>query len=323
MDNNGNKLFETPILFLIFNRPDTTRQVFERIKQIKPRFFYVACDGPRSNKAGESEIVKATREWVINNITWDCEYKTLFREVNLGCGRAVSSSIDWFFQNVEMGIILEDDCLPDLSFFAYCHELLIRFKEDQRISSICAPNMLGDLFTSSYSYSFSNYCLVWGWATWRRAWLQYDFKLSNWPEIKKTDFLKKINNTLLFKIYWNYIFDLCYSGKINTWDYQWIYASWQQRGLSIIPSVNLIRNIGIGNNSTHHVDDYFSKFSEQQLLFPLIHPAKIQKTINLDFLLTEKIFTTTKLNYLKIVLMKFRIFKVIKKIYLARNINLL
>jgi hypothetical protein len=312
MNNNGGNLFETPILFLIFNRPDTTRQVFERIKQIKPKYFYIACDGPRSNKADETEIVRATRDWVIENITWDCEYKTLFRDTNLGCGRSVSSSISWFFQNVEMGIILEDDCLPDISFFTYCQELLILYKHDQRVSSICAPNMLGDIYKSSYSYSFSNYCLVWGWATWRRAWLQYDFKLSNWPEIKKTDFLKKINNTFFFKIYWNYIFNLCYEGKINTWDYQWIYASWQQSGLSIIPSVNLIRNIGIGNNSTHHVDEYFSKFSEQQLLFPLIHPTKIQKTINLDILLTEKIFTTTKLNYLKIFLMKFRIFKVIK-----------
>ena len=316
-------MFKTPILFLIFNRLDTAKLVFEQIKIVKPSRLYIASDGPRENKEQESQIVAKTRDWVIQNINWDCTVETLFRDSNLGCGKAVSSAIDWFFNKEEMGIILEDDCLPDPSFFAYCHELLIRYKDDQRITSICAPNMLGDFYTSSYSYSFSNYCLVWGWATWRRAWLQYDFKLSNWPEIKKTDFLKKINSTLFFQIYWNYIFNLCYEGKIDTWDYQWIYASWQQRGLSIIPSVNLIRNIGIGNNSTHHVDDYFSKFSEQQLLFPLIHPAKIQKTINLDVLLTEKIFTTTKLNYLKIVLMKFRIFKVIKKIYLAKNINLL
>jgi hypothetical protein len=312
---NNNNFFDTPILLLIFNRLDTTNEVFNRIKIIKPRYLYIASDGPRYSKLNEDKVVIKVREWVLENIDWDCNLKTFFREKNLGCGVAVSSAISWFFEHVEMGIILEDDCLPDLSFFEYCQELLIRYKDDQRVSSICAPNMLGDFYTSSYSYSFSNYCLVWGWATWKRAWLQYDYKISNWPEIKKTDFLKKINNTLLFRIYWNYIFDLCYSGKIDTWDYQWIYASWQQRGLSIIPSVNLIRNIGIGNNSTHHVDDYFSNFSEQQLYFPLLHPTKVQKTINLDILLTEKIFTTTKLNYLKIILMKFRFFKFIKNIW--------
>jgi hypothetical protein len=312
---NSNKvLFDTPVLFLIFNRLDTSKEVFNRIKMIRPRYLYIASDGPRTSKFNENKVVEEVREWVLKNIDWDCNLKTLFRENNLGCGMAVSSAISWFFEHVEMGIILEDDCLPDLSFFAYSHELLIRYKEDQRISSICAPNMLGDLFTSSDSYNFSDYCLVWGWATWKRAWLKYDYKLSNWPEIKKTDFLKKMNNNLFFRIYWNYIFDLCFSGKIDTWDYQWIYASWQQRGLSIIPSVNLIRNIGIGNNSTHHVDDYFSNFSEKQLSFPLIHPSKVQKNLNLDNLFSEKIFTTTKYNYLKIFLLKFRIFKLIKKI---------
>ena len=178
---------KTPILFLIFNRLDTTRRVFEEIRKQKPRQLFVASDGPRVNKDGEREIVEKTRKLVLDNIDWECEVKTLFRGENLGCKIAVSSAIDWFFENIEEGIILEDDCLPAQSFFGYCEELLEKFREDGRISVISGDNFQFGWRNTSDSYYFSKNCHIWGWATWRRAWERYDVEMKTYPNFKKKE----------------------------------------------------------------------------------------------------------------------------------------
>jgi len=288
--NNKSDLFEIPILFLIFNRLDTTKQVFEKIRSVKPRYLYIASDGPRSSKFNENQIVKEVRTWILENIDWDCEYKLLFRENNLGCGIAVSTAINWFFENVEMGIILEDDCLVDLSFFRFSEELLYKYKYDTKITSICSSNTIG-YSSDTNSYTFSKYSLIWGWATWKRAWNKYDFNIESWPALKANKWLKSINKSFRFYHYWTHVFDTCYEKRVNTWDYQWNFTSFLNEGLSIIPHINLVRNIGIGINQTHQVDERYSKYLEQEIKFPLKHPQYISINYKVDIELEKKIFS--------------------------------
>ena len=171
-------LFETPVLFLIFNREDTTQKVFNVLRRQKPKYLYVAADGPRKNKEGEAEKCRRTRD-IINQVDWDCELKTLFREENRGCKMAVSSAISWFFEQVEQGIILEDDCLPHPSFFPFCEELLIRYKDDDRIGHIGGNCFLPGLIEDGLSYDFCSISHIWGWASWRRVWKNYDVNFSS------------------------------------------------------------------------------------------------------------------------------------------------
>jgi hypothetical protein len=291
MDSSKTTKFQIPILFLIFNRLETTKLVFEKIKSIEPAILYIACDGPREEKSGEYIVVQEIRDWVINNINWDCQYKLLFRETNLGCGKAVSSAIDWFFQNVEMGIILEDDCLVDHTFFQYSEELLWKYKDDPRISSICSSNTIEYSGQPDESYFFSKYSMIWGWATWRRAWKYYDFRIESWPELKRSKWLDKIDSSFLFKLYWTHVFDSCYQGDVDTWDFQWTYSCWLQNGLSIIPNTNLVRNIGIGISETHNVAVHYATFKENAISFPLLHPEEIITKKHIEDTLTKKIFS--------------------------------
>jgi|LauGreDrversion4_2_1035121.scaffolds.fasta_scaffold03025_4 2-polyprenyl-3-methyl-5-hydroxy-6-metoxy-1,4-benzoquinol methylase len=242
-------MFATPILFLIFNRPNTTSLVFDAIKLVKPRMLFVAADGPRENNIGEFDLCQKVRELVVENIDWDCEVKTLFREKNLGCGRAVSEAITWFFSHVEEGIILEDDCLPDSSFFNFCEVLLLKYRDVPQIMHIGGHSLGVHHPFLDNTYFFSAYNHIWGWATWKRAWKFYQF------DIDKID--KKIisvNFHYYFKTrneisYWESIFTK--SKNINTWDYQWTFSIWENKGISILPLVNMVKNIGFGTGATN------------------------------------------------------------------------
>ena len=275
----------TPILFLVFNRLETTKKVFEVIRQAKPLRLYIAADGFRKSRCGEEEKVQAVQEYVVNSIDWDCELKTLFRENNLGCRIAVSTAIDWFFENEQQGIILEDDCIPELSFFQFCQELLEKYKDDERIMSIAAPNIQGTKLKTKYSYFFSRYSLIWGWATWKRAWKYYDSDMSNWPVLKESNWLLMIGNgNLDFQFYWTHIFDKTYAGENNSWAYRWIFSSWYQNGLTILPSSNLVRNIGYGQDATHTTKKrkILGDLKEIPIDFPLIHPPYIYRDYRAD-----------------------------------------
>jgi threonyl-tRNA synthetase len=177
-------MFNTPILFLVFKRPDTTERVFEQIRSIRPAFLYLAADGPRNDKSGEKETCKKVREIVLSNIDWECEVNTLFRDENLGCGKAVSQAITWFFEHEEEGIILEDDCLPDASFFQYCAELLKKYRTEEKVMTISGSNLLGYPWKVNGQSYFWGQGGIWGWATWKRAWSLYDFKMQRWEEDK-------------------------------------------------------------------------------------------------------------------------------------------
>lgn len=266
----------TPVLFLIFNRLDTTRQVFEEIRKARPQHLFIASDGPRPTHPEEKEIVRAIREYVILSIDWDCEVHTLFRDENLGCKRAVSSAIDWFFSLVDEGIILEDDCLPDQSFFPFCQDLLSKYRYDTRIMMIGGTNFQFGRNKSENSYYFSRYFHIWGWASWKRAWQHYDVDMRSWPEIRENRLLHDIFHEKRIIKYWESIFDRVYNGNINTWDYQWVFSCWIQGGLSIIPNQNLISNIGYGQSGTHTTGNcIFSKMSHCIINFPLKHPKYV------------------------------------------------
>ena len=240
----------TAVLFLVFNRPDTTSKVFQMIRQAKPPRLYIAADGPRKNKEGEEEEIAKVRA-IVNNIDWPCEVKTLFRDKNLGCKKAISEAITWFFKNEDQGIILEDDCLPHLDFFSYCEILLDYYAEDKKITCITGNNFQDGQRRGDSSYYFSKYNHCWGWATWKRGWQHYQEDLKFWPAWSKSDAWLKHTPDKVERTYWKKIFNLVYAGKIDSWAYPWLGSSWYQNVLTVTPNVNLVSNIGFGKNSTH------------------------------------------------------------------------
>lgn len=241
---------KTAVLFLVFNRLDTTKQVFEEIKKAKPPRLYIASDGARAAKEGELSRVKAVREYITNNINWKCEVKTLFREQNLGCKYAVSSAITWFFENEEQGIILEDDCLPSQSFFRFCEELLNRYKNDMRVWQISGDNFQNGIIRGDGSYYFSKYNHIWGWATWTNRWKKYDVEMNH---IANDSFIRNIFSEKEAIECWGNIFRKMKNKEIDTWDYQWTFTTWINNGLTVLPQKNMISNIGFGADATHTV----------------------------------------------------------------------
>ncbi|SEA25837.1 nucleotide-diphospho-sugar transferase [Pedobacter hartonius] len=244
---------KSPLLFLIFNRPDTTIQVFNQIKIAQPAKLYIAADGPRPDRQNEAALCRETIA-IVQAVDWPCEVKTLYRTRNLGCKEAVSTAIDWFFQNEEEGIILEDDCLPSNSFFNFCDTMLEKYRFDTRIRHITGCNLQHGNTWGEASYYFSNLTHVWGWAGWKRVWKDYDKHLTTY---NKDDVAEKLSNVFQDRFIlenWTRIFEEVKSGKIDTWDYQLTFINFFNNGLSIIPNRNLISNIGYGADATHTVD---------------------------------------------------------------------
>ena len=274
-------MLKTPVLFLIFNREDTTQKVFNAIRQQKPKYLFVAADGARKNKSGEVEKCQRVRD-IIKQIDWNCELKTLFRNENLGCKLAVSSAITWFFENVEQGIILEDDCLPDQSFFQYCEELLKKYKDDSRIGHISGDNFLPGIIDKSLSYDFCSCSHIWGWATWRRVWINYDVNFSFWEEQKEKRSFLFLNK--LEEIYFSsFIPDVLNNqNSINTWDTQYWFTLRLQNQLAIYPAVNLVENIGLGDLNATHTSKNKKTLSNAAMMFPLIHPKCVLRNKKLD-----------------------------------------
>jgi hypothetical protein len=241
----------TPVAFIIFNRPDTTERVFQAIRQAQPKKLLVIADGPRADRPGEAEKCAAARA-VIDQVDWDCEVLKNYSDVNLGCGIRISSGLNWAFSLFESLIILEDDCLPDLSFFQYCQSLLIHYHDDKRIMQIGGNNFQNDHAKITDSYYFSRYNHSWGWATWRRAWEHFDFEMKTWPEFHSSGLMQFVIEGSKEREYWTNIFNRMHAEQDSSvWDYMWMYACWSQSGLSIIPKYNLVSNIGFGADATH------------------------------------------------------------------------
>lgn len=270
---------ETPVLFLIFRRPEITKQVFDAIRKARPTRLYIAADGPREDKPGEKEKCDATRK-IATEVDWDCEVHTLFRDKNLGLGKGLSSAITWFFEHETEGIILEDDCLPSPSFFPFCAEMLERYRDDSRIMEIGGNNFeKPHMREREYSYYFSNLPYIWGWATWRRAWKLNDFGMSHYREISEKKYLDGHFNSIYERDYYQYVFEKVYRNdhKINSqnvWSYQWQFACKINSGLVIVPNCNLVINLGIGGEATNTTTPsrIGNNLKLEEMEFPLHHP---------------------------------------------------
>lgn len=264
---------KTPVVFLIFNRPDTTEKVLESIRRAKPPKLLVVADGPRQDRPDDVEKCRATRA-LIDRVDWDCEVLTNYADRNLGCKYRVSSGLNWAFNNVEEAIILEDDCLPDPSFFRFCEELLREYRNDPRIASITGQNVQFNQKRTDYSYYFSRYNHCWGWASWRRAWQKFDFEMKLWNEVRDGRWLEDILEDPRAVRYWKKIFNATYNNENQSWAYRWTFSCWIHNHLSIISNVNLISNIGFGDRSTHtkNSTSKFSNMPTQSIIFPLQHP---------------------------------------------------
>jgi hypothetical protein len=306
-------MLNTPVLFLVFNRPDTTRQVFEAIRKAQPRQLFVAADGPRPGKPGEKEKCEEVRK-IATAVDWDCEVKTLFRDENLGCGRGPATAITWFFENVEQGIILEDDCLPHNSFFFYCEELLGRYRNNQNIMLISGLNLF-DKRKLKTSYFFSHYAGIWGWATWKRAWEKFDYNLNAWSDNNIRRHVLDFFENKIQREYYQNIFERTFQkDNVTWWDYQWFFARIYQRGIGIIPQKNLITNIGFGAAATHTTDksSFQASLVRKEINFPLQHPAGIEIDRNYDEEWVRKIWKKNQ---------RIRLLSLLKKKIMKKNIT--
>lgn len=273
-------MFKTPILFLIFRRPEITLRVFNEIRKQQPTQLFIAADGGRTPE--EHEKCEQTRQGVLNMIDWDCEVKTLFREKNLGCRNSVSSAITWFFNHIEQGIILEEDCFPNHSFFSFCEELLEKYKDDTSIYSIVGTNFQDGVKRGEGDYYFSYLADCWGWATWARAWKHYDADMQEYNAFKKKNILQKIYANNDITAFWERTLDEVYYERLSSWASIWTYSVYNKQGLTIYPNNNLITNIGFDEESTHCADinSNLANRSSYELKI-LTHPRKIVN-INAD-----------------------------------------
>jgi len=270
---------KTAVLFLVFNRLDTTRQVFQSIREARPPRLYIASDGARVDHEGDAQNVSAVRDYIIKNIDWECEIRILFRDENLGCKYAVSGAISWFFDNEEEGIILEDDCLPAQSFFWFCEELLERYRHNFGVGIVSGDNFQNGINRGDADYYFSVYPHIWGWASWASRWKNYDVTLVDFSDTKFIDnnFSKRSDVN-----FWKDRFKEVKNNQIDTWDYQLVFALWKHQQLTIIPRLNLVSNIGFGEGATHTVSE--SELSEIKVhdFILLKHPEKIQRNMHAD-----------------------------------------
>ena len=313
-----NTPLKSAVLFLVFNRPDTTIHVFEKIRQAKPSKLYVASDGPREGYNGEIEKVAKVRE-IATKVDWPCELKTLFRDNNLGCKKGVSTAITWFFEHEEQGIILEDDCVPHLDFFTYCENLLNFYSEEKKISVITGDNFQNGKWHGDGSYYFSKYNHCWGWASWKRAWMNYQGDINFWPSWKNSKSWKNHIPDKVERIYWEKIFDKVYHGKVNSWAYPWLASTWFKGGLTATPNVNLVSNIGFGEGATHTMskNDKNSNMETSSLKI-LKYTNIIKKNIKADDWTFNHHYEGKKLRFpYKWIIFPYRVLK-----YVMRKINL-
>jgi len=280
--------FQTPIALIVFNRPDVTERVFAAVSAQKPAKLLIIADGPRPGREGEAEKCRTVRE-IVSRIDWPCEVLTNYSEQNLGCKRRVSSGIDWVFQQVEEAIIVEDDCLPDPSFFGFCQSLLERYRDDPRVMHITGDNFQPPNWSCPYSYYFSRYASIWGWATWLRAWKVYDVNISRWPQLKSSGWLSTYLSDPREVQFWTQNFDKVHAGTYDTWDHQWTFACFSNQGLAATPAVNLVRNLGFGAAATHTTEPGPLANRATGSIGSLVHPPTVQASSGEDDFVSRSI----------------------------------
>lgn len=291
----------TPVLFIAFNREEPARIVLESIRAAKPPRLYFACDGPRNE--GEKERCEKVRA-LVSLVDWECEVFTRFSNVNLGVMKGESSAMDWFFEHEEEGIILEDDTCPSQSFFWYCQELLERYRHDERVWCIMGNNLMPEWnhqSGDSYYISAHGYGAYWGWAGWRRVWRKYDVNMVAWPACRDEHMLDGHFYNGAEKAEAYMLFDAQFAGMIRSWDYQMDFGRILNRGVTCIPNVNLVRNVGFGGggSNTKNERDPRNKSDLSELAFPLVHPKHLLVDIRRDMAYFERYIRTTRFRRFK------------------------
>jgi hypothetical protein len=278
------------VALLIFNRPDKIKKILDVLRQVKPEKLLVIADGPRNHNLNDAKKCAETRA-LIEKIDWDCHILKNYSESNMGCARRVLTGLDWVFEQVEEAIILEDDCIPELSFFRFCNELLERYKDDERIMSISGQNVQFGRNRTQWDYYFSRYNHCWGWATWKRAWQHFDYGMTLWPRVRDSGVLEDILQDPHYAKSWAHTFQLVYENRLDSWAFRWTFACWMQSGLSILPNVNLVSNIGFGDDATHTAEkSIFLGQSTEILRFPLSHPPILVRNSKADDFTQKTLF---------------------------------
>jgi hypothetical protein len=267
--------FETAVGLFLFNRPETTARVVDVLRRVRPRRLFAVADGPRPGHPGDPPRCAAARA-VLDAVDWDCTLRTDFSPVNLGCGRRVASGISWIFDQVEEAILLEDDCVPDPTFFPYCAELLARYRDDERVLMVTGTNPLAPWRTDAQSYHFALHGYCWGWATWRRAWRLFDFAMSalDLPETPA-----RLLQATSDEAFTDMVLRMCRAsrGRIDIWDWPWALAQLLEGRLAAVSAVNLVSNIGFstGATHTHQPLSLVAGLRTDPLAFPLRHPPDV------------------------------------------------
>ena len=278
-------MFTTPILLITFNRPDHARQVLQEIRKQQPAQLFVCQDGAREGNALDQDHMQQVRDVINELVDWPCELHTLYQEKNLGCGQGPTAGISWFFSQVEMGVILEDDCIPHPDFFSYCDELLKKYKYDSRVSFIGGCNhQLPVSLDESYSFMGGHH-QTWGWATWRRTWEQFDYNLTRWDEKQFKNVIRRYYKDNRQRAYWMNIYEQVKRNRMNEscWDYQFYFSCWEKGQLAICPNVNLVSNVGFGYDATHTNGENNALLSVQTTsILPLKHPNEVKYNQKLD-----------------------------------------
>ena len=264
-----------PITLITFNRPETTKRVFDVIREQKPSKLFLVSDGPRDGVVLDVERVEQTRV-ILNQVDWPCEVHRLYFETNQGCGKSLPMSLDWVFQSVDSSIILEDDCLPGVDFFRFCSELLIKYKSENKIFSIGGHRNDGPDEIDGDSYFYSKYPAIWGWATWKNRWEVFDLEMKQWPMLSESNWLRNVLGQHKFELYWKRLFDKMATDH-HVWDYALFYSCWLNKKINIRSKVNLIENIGFGSDATHTKTEQERSFTRRigEMPFSIIHPIEL------------------------------------------------
>tara|TARA_A100001015_G_scaffold177580_1_gene197476 strand:+ start:50 stop:1030 length:981 start_codon:yes stop_codon:yes gene_type:complete len=311
---------KTPVLIIVYTRPETTIHVVNALRQIKAESIYIYQGIPNTKKKSQDfqNYIKVSK--IIQNINWKCRVK-LKKQKGVDSYHAWKLAVKWFFKNEKEGIILEDDIVPNNSFFIFCSKLLKKYRHDRRIAQICGTSFLNQKKISNESYIFSNYSLGWGWATWRRSIIDFDEKMKDWPKMKKNKTLLKIINDKKFMYYWSKVFDNQYKNISKAWDERWLYSNWKNNKLSIIPKKHLVKNIGFGENATHtKIKHWYSNLETNEIKYINKHPKKIIANKEYDCWLNTNVYGI-KFHYIKQKILNNKvlnikiIFKIIRVIY--------
>jgi hypothetical protein len=281
-----------PVAMAVFARPDLTARVLDAVRAARPSRLLVFANAPRPEVPGEAELCAATRA-LFDRVDWPCELETRFADFHMDLRESVGSGIGWVFERAEEAIILEDDCLPEPSFFPFCDELLERYRDDERVWAISGDDFRFREAPAAESYVFSRYPLIWGWATWRRAWRNFDDEVRAWPELRDSGWLDELLGDRYSAQYWTHQFESLRQG-LDAWDYAWVLACWIGGGLTALPTRNLVSNLGFRADATHTREaagpSPFAALPTEPLDFPLVHPPAVARDEATDAFIEDVMF---------------------------------